>query len=78
MAARNEEKARTAIEEIEAELRSESDAGSVHWLRLDLSDPRLAKEAATEFTRKEERLDILGMSAKHFYGKYKELIQESY
>ena len=34
--------------------------GSLHWLRLDLSDPRGVKSSAEEFMRKEDRLDILG------------------
>ncbi|KAF7301035.1 NAD-binding protein [Mycena indigotica] len=36
--------------------------GSVHWLKLDLSDPRLAVSAAKELMEKEdsERLDIIG------------------
>lgn len=68
MGARNEERATTAIEEIEEELRTRKGAngedsstrGSVHWLPLNLSDPRLVKKAAIEFLGKEERLDILG------------------
>jgi NAD(P)-dependent dehydrogenase (short-subunit alcohol dehydrogenase family) len=63
MAARNEEKAKAAIEEIQTELRKSSkgssEGGTVHWLRLDLADPRLAKEAANEILQKEERLDIV-------------------
>lgn len=34
--------------------------GSLHWLKLDLSDPRGAKSSAEEFMKKEDRLDILG------------------
>ena len=61
MGSRNEEKALTAIEEIEEDLRQKNKTGgSIHWLRLDLSDPRLAKKAAEEILGKEERLDILG------------------
>lgn len=33
--------------------------GSVEWLKLDLSDPRIAKESAEEFLKRESRLDIL-------------------
>jgi NAD(P)-dependent dehydrogenase (short-subunit alcohol dehydrogenase family) len=33
--------------------------GTVHWLHLDLSDPRLARKAAQELLDKEDRLDIL-------------------
>ncbi|KAJ4498471.1 hypothetical protein C8R41DRAFT_864667 [Lentinula lateritia] len=64
MASRSKEKAQKAIEEIEAELQKSSgegeNKGSVHWVKLELSDPRSVKEAATEFLAKEERLDILG------------------
>ena len=34
--------------------------GQVVWLKLDLEDPRNAKQAAEEFRQKESRLDILG------------------
>lgn len=64
MGARSEEKATAAIKEIEEELRNDGgnsdNKGSVHWLALNLCDPRLVKETATEFLRKEGRLDILG------------------
>jgi NAD(P)-dependent dehydrogenase (short-subunit alcohol dehydrogenase family) len=33
--------------------------GTVHWIRLDLSDPRLARKAAEDLLKKEDRLDIL-------------------
>lgn len=65
MAARSEEKAKEAIRMIEAELQKDasgSSVGSVYWLPLNLSDPRLAKGAGTEFIQKEDRLDILGES----------------
>jgi len=73
MGARNEERATAAIEEIEEELRTwkgangedSSTRGSVHWLPLNLSDPRLVKKAAIEFLGKEERLDILVNNASH-------------
>ncbi|KAF9063833.1 NAD-P-binding protein [Rhodocollybia butyracea] len=75
MGARNEEKATVAIEEIEAELPKDTNGnskGSVHWLKLDLSDLRLVKEAGTWFLSKEERLDILVNNASHpSYGPYK-------
>ncbi|GAW07037.1 NAD-binding protein [Lentinula edodes] len=77
MASRNKEKAQKAIEEIEAELRKsdgegESSKGSIHWLKLDLSDPRSVKEIGTEFLAKEERLDILVNNASHAaYGPFK-------
>lgn len=35
--------------------------GSLHWLKLDLLDPRGVKSSAEEFVRTENRLDILGM-----------------
>ena len=35
----------------------------VHWLKIDLSDPRNGKLAAEEFLKKETRLDIL---SEHF------------
>jgi len=72
MGARNQEKATIAIEEIEKGLRTNGGGGSVHWLPLDLSDPRLVKKTATEFLRKEDRLDILVNNASHTsYGPYK-------
>lgn len=40
--------------------------GTVHWLKLDLSDPRSAKNAAEEFMKIEDRLDILGTSSLQF------------
>ncbi|KIK62756.1 hypothetical protein GYMLUDRAFT_197864 [Collybiopsis luxurians FD-317 M1] len=60
MGSRNEEKALTAIEQLQENLRQKNKTGgSVHWLRLDLLDPRLAERAAEEIIRKEKRLDIL-------------------
>lgn len=44
--------------------------GSVHWLHLDLSDPRLANKAAKEMLRKERRLDILINNAAKGNGPY--------
>jgi hypothetical protein len=70
MGARNEEKASVAIEEIEVKLRKDANGnskGSVHWLKLDLSNPRLVKEAGTWFLSKEERLDILGTTGLYKY-----------
>lgn len=70
MGSRNEDKAKAAIDELEAALRNDTKAGnnggSVHWLSLDLSDPRLVKETALSFLRKEERLDILGKLMRSF------------
>ncbi|KAF5368335.1 hypothetical protein D9758_002229 [Tetrapyrgos nigripes] len=54
MAARNEGKATEAIKQLQAEGISD-----VHWLNLDLSDPRRAQSAGKEFLEKEKRLDIL-------------------
>ncbi|KAI0368449.1 NAD-P-binding protein [Pilatotrama ljubarskyi] len=58
MAARSEQKAKAAIERLQADA-SASGSGEVHWLKLDLSDPRDVKQAAEEFMRKEKRLDVL-------------------
>ncbi|KAH7874987.1 NAD-P-binding protein [Lentinula edodes] len=76
MASRNEEKAQNAIKEIEAKLWKSSgegeNKGSVHWFKLELSDPRSVKEAGTEFLVNEERLDILVNNASHAaFGPYK-------
>ena len=57
IAARNEQKALDAIKRLETE---GIEDGKLEWLKLDLSDPRLAKQAAKEFLEKESRLDILG------------------
>ncbi|KAF8156553.1 hypothetical protein B0H34DRAFT_750303 [Crassisporium funariophilum] len=57
MAARDEGRARTAIEQLK---REDIGDGVIEWLQLNLSDPRLAKGAAEEFLQKEDRLDILG------------------
>ncbi|KAF8214827.1 NAD(P)-binding protein [Mycena galopus ATCC 62051] len=56
MGARDEGRARAAIKELEAENLND---GSVHFLKLDLSDPRNARATAREFLDKEDRLDIL-------------------
>ncbi|KAJ7476907.1 NAD-P-binding protein [Mycena galericulata] len=56
MGARHEGRAAAAIEQLQSENIGD---GSVHWLKLDLSDPRLAKAAAKDFLDKEQRLDIL-------------------
>ena len=58
MAARNEEKAKAAIVQLQTEGIS---VGSVEWLKLDLSDARFALQAGKEFVEKEKRLDILGV-----------------
>lgn len=59
MAARNEQKATAAIERLHKEGLAPGN-GTVAWLKLDLANPRWAKEAAEEFMRKEKRLDVLG------------------
>ncbi|KAJ7174553.1 NAD-P-binding protein [Mycena filopes] len=56
MAARDEGRALEAIKQLESE---DIKDGSVHWLKLDLSDPRAAHAAAKDFLEKETRLDIL-------------------
>ncbi|KAJ3851453.1 NAD-P-binding protein [Lentinula lateritia] len=76
MASRSKEKAQKAIGEIGAELQNSGgegeSRGSIHWFKLELSDPRSVKEAATEFLAKEERLDILVNNASHAsFGPYK-------
>ncbi|KAJ3492202.1 hypothetical protein NLI96_g135 [Meripilus lineatus] len=58
MAARNEEKARAAIEKLKDEGLGPG-YGEVLWVKLDLSDPRKAKAAAEEFKKLEGRLDVL-------------------
>ncbi|KAF9014141.1 NAD-P-binding protein [Cyathus striatus] len=68
MAARDEGRAMDAIKKLETEGIAD---GSVHWLKLDLSDPRLARQSAEEFTRKETRLDILvNNAARGAFGPY--------
>lgn len=59
MAARSGQRAKDAI----ARLDFSSEGGkkaSVKWLKLNLSDPKMTQQAAEEFLRKEERLDVLG------------------
>ncbi|KAJ7683576.1 hypothetical protein B0H17DRAFT_1205083 [Mycena rosella] len=56
MAARDEGRAAEAIKKLESENIND---GSVHWHKLDLSDPRAANRSAKEFLAKEQRLDIL-------------------
>ncbi|KAI8984862.1 NAD-P-binding protein [Trametes punicea] len=58
MAARNEWKAKAAIERLHAEGLGPGN-GEIFWLQLELSDPRAVKEAAEEFMKRESRLDIL-------------------
>ncbi|KAH9852467.1 NAD-P-binding protein [Lenzites betulinus] len=56
--ARNEERAKTAIERLRAD-GLEPGNGELEWLELDLSDPRKTKESAEAFIAKERRLDVL-------------------
>ncbi|KAI1792545.1 NAD-P-binding protein [Ganoderma leucocontextum] len=58
MGARNQEKARAAIERSHASGIS-TDNGQVVWLDVDLSDPRKIQNAAEEVIQREERLDVL-------------------
>lgn len=58
MAARNEQKAKAAIERLQAEGLGPGN-GVVLWHKLDLSDPRAVKQSAEEFMQREERLDVL-------------------
>ncbi|OBZ66543.1 hypothetical protein A0H81_13380 [Grifola frondosa] len=58
MAARNEQKAKAAIERLHKEGLAPGN-GKVVWLDLDLNDPRTVKMSAAAFLEKEERLDIL-------------------
>ncbi|KAL0958395.1 hypothetical protein HGRIS_000536 [Hohenbuehelia grisea] len=71
LGARSETVASAVIQKLQRE-RPESANGEVVWLPLDLSDPRLAKEAASDFLAKETRLDILINNAgtmDHTYAK---------
>lgn len=56
MAARNESRVTGAITRLEHE---GVPAGSVHWLKLDLGDPRQTKKAAEELMMREKRIDVL-------------------
>ncbi|KZP08213.1 NAD-binding protein [Athelia psychrophila] len=64
MAARNESKAKAAIERLHAEGLG-ANAGEVVWLKLDLASPRQTKEAAEYILSREQRLDILGIVNKY-------------
>jgi NAD(P)-dependent dehydrogenase (short-subunit alcohol dehydrogenase family) len=57
LAARNESKGTKAAANLELE--GQESGGKVVFLKLDLADPRMAKESAQEFLSKETRLDIL-------------------
>ncbi|THV07505.1 NAD(P)-binding protein [Dendrothele bispora CBS 962.96] len=69
MGARDQDRATEAITKLEEEGIND---GSVHWLKLDLSDPRTAQSAGKEFLEKEQRLDILvNNAARGSFGPYK-------
>ncbi|RXW16836.1 hypothetical protein EST38_g9026 [Candolleomyces aberdarensis] len=71
LAARNEERAKAAIESLHnAGLGKGGDhsLGEVVWLKLDLGDPREAKKAAEEFLKLETRLDVLVNNAGDMHG----------
>ena len=57
VAARTESKATSAIESIKTSLPSSK--GTLHFLKLDLSDLSTIKTSAEEFLHKEDRLDVL-------------------
>ncbi|KDQ54348.1 hypothetical protein JAAARDRAFT_182313 [Jaapia argillacea MUCL 33604] len=61
LAARNEGRATAAISRLQAEGLGPGN-GEVLWLKLDLSDPRVAKQSAEDFMKSESRLDVLGES----------------
>ncbi|KAF9027191.1 NAD(P)-binding protein [Hymenopellis radicata] len=66
LAARDEGHAMAAIEEI----KKDSGAGEVVWLKLDAAEPQKAKDAALEFMQKETRLDIVVNNAGMMTGPY--------
>ncbi|KAJ3785811.1 hypothetical protein GGU10DRAFT_353773 [Lentinula aff. detonsa] len=62
IAARNEQQSLQSIEKLKADLHldpSDGNSGQVHFLKLDLGDPRDVKKVAEEFLAKESRLDVL-------------------
>lgn len=65
LAARDEGKVNAAIDQLRKDNAGITD-GSLHSLKLELSDPRAVKRAAEEFLQKETRLDILGESYRFF------------
>ncbi|KAJ7138631.1 NAD-P-binding protein [Mycena filopes] len=67
MATRGATKAKAAIETMEAEGLGE---GSVHFLELDLSDPRAVSQAAKGFLNTEGRLDVFVNNAALGFGPY--------
>lgn len=67
LGARDESKATGAIAKLQAEGLGQ---GQVVWLKVDFSDPRLAKKAAEEFIDCESRLDILINNAAQLTGAF--------
>lgn len=67
LGARDESKATGAIAKLQAEGLGQ---GQVVWLKVDFSDPRLAKRAAEEFIDCESRLDILINNAAQLTGAF--------
>ncbi len=61
IAARSEDKAKAAIEEIK--IRVPNSKGQIIFLRLDLGDLTTIKSSAEEFLRGNERLDVLWNNA---------------
>ncbi|KDQ54409.1 hypothetical protein JAAARDRAFT_135807 [Jaapia argillacea MUCL 33604] len=59
LAARNEGRATAAISRLQTEGLGPGN-GEILWLKLDLSDPRVAKQSAEDFMKRESRLDVLG------------------
>ncbi|KAH7915543.1 hypothetical protein BJ138DRAFT_1141561 [Hygrophoropsis aurantiaca] len=70
MAARNESKAKAAIEQLQKEGLGPGN-GQVIWIKLDLQDPRNAKVMAEEFMKLETRLDVLVHNAAMLVDKYR-------
>ncbi|KAH7915541.1 hypothetical protein BJ138DRAFT_997608, partial [Hygrophoropsis aurantiaca] len=58
MAARNASKTEAAIEQLQAEGLGPGN-GQVLWIKLDMQDPRNAKNMAEEFMKLENKLDVL-------------------
>lgn len=60
IAARNEQQSLESIEKLKEDLRlGPGSDGQVHFLKLDLGDPRNVKKVAEDFMAKESRLDVL-------------------
>ncbi|KAF9465090.1 NAD-P-binding protein [Collybia nuda] len=69
LGARNESKATGALARLEQEGLGPGN-GQVIWFKVDFSDPRLAKEAAEAFLKRESRLDILINNAAQLTGPF--------